>query len=252
MEIHTTDLYDFLLCPRYWYLRKVLNAPMISKNFQTTGQSFHSLAEHYLKSGRLSDVNTPLGRLLSAGVDMLPEPDDCLWVEKKITFHFQGVRFKSAIDCFDPRTGVIYDFKTFAKDEYLPGLLKNQYDVQLAMYSVYVFLCYPDLQELVFKWLYFKKKTAKTPIEYAQVVSRERALSLMNVYAKISKFMISLAVEPTKRLTACSAYGGCKASDSCGRSIPEKMQAFLDTSSDDPYIKIQSLYLEQQQQFQGK
>jgi hypothetical protein len=232
-------------CPRKWALRYIAGLREPETPAQAFGKGGHSTLEgHY--EGREVDWTTPAGRVVHAGLHLLPAPDRCELIEvehgigrvplppshahgseRKPTTALlvHGVKFGGFRDLLvqptwaealrigvTPGVPTTHDWKfTSSIGQYALTPESLARDVQASTYALDACERFKHRAHWV-RWVYFQRKGARRTLPIVACITRDQALDVLEKPAALARELDTLerVEDAPQNPRACGDYGGCK------------------------------------------
>ncbi len=229
-HISPSQIRSFTDCNRKWWWEKVAGIEIERKAHFETGERLHSQMEVWFLNGVPPANQSAL--LLSQHPDV-PQPHPELLIEYPKDFATNlkaaGVPVKGKIDLLDPRqkaTGLIaiWDWKSSSNFNG-KGIKTADYltrDIQLNIYSKYVFSQWPEAEKVTLSHGYMLTKGGfAAKVVTTEPLDREHISDVYNNIEQIIEKMKDAASQTDYRLVTpnyeqCEEYGGCPYKRNCG------------------------------------
>jgi hypothetical protein len=231
-------------CPRKWGFRYLDGIKTPQGAAAALGTEVHGILEDYLTNGKAPDVGTKAGKIAAAGLEHLPGPGECEFVETQLLFDWEGILFRGFVDVV--WTGadgvpVVSDHKT-SSDPKKWGLSEAAlpFDVQSLIYATWL-LDLVDAPMVDLRWTYFRTRGKAIAFPVDARITREDARQNFKERVEPNAREIIAAVETHQETgalagtlpanpSACGNYGGCDFAVYCVRTQEEVISSIFGKS----------------------
>lgn len=275
LNISPSQLKSWKMCPRKWAHPILGDLPREPPEGPAlVGDRLHAMAEAWLEHGTPPDLDERIeyttnrgqdvvrypGRILEAGLHMLPTPSPELEIECEARFTSQVTTYKGRIDLrYTDGLPVVHDHKSTGSLDYAltsvpgsvnrfgePNYLGN--DEQALIYGADALMRF-DAEQVRLDWAYFETKSTSGGRHRSRKVSivldrahvsegmkrlDKRAALIQGVYQNQHRLTV-LDLPPNPN--ACSKFGGCEHAERCNLTEDEKLRGlFMNTDNLDPQV----------------
>jgi hypothetical protein len=206
------------------------------------GKECHARLETYFRGGNI-DWNDRVGRIVLAGMHLIPHPDTCEKVEAEgeITIEIDGVKFRGFRDLLVLKDGrwLLIDHKTtfgfdyFDREKTQRSVKTSEQLIADPQANLYAFdvMRREGLRELACRWVYYRTEDKPKALEVdftitwegaaammAELVAEARALTAYVEHAQrlrandAGSAVVRLAIvyDLQRNPDACADFGGCE------------------------------------------